>query len=145
MSPLAQRLEDIPQLVEHFLNLLKLHAGRRISGVEPQALEILCRHQWPGNVRELKNVIERAVVLGIDSTIGIEDLSLSPLGLQPAQKASSTSIPQLAFQPISIAELEQQHIGKMLEYAEGNKSKAAQLLGIERSTLDRKLKKYASD
>jgi transcriptional regulator with GAF, ATPase, and Fis domain len=143
VPPLRQRLEDVPALVEHFLEVLKHHAGRRISGIEPEALERLCRHDWPGNVRELKNVLERAVVLGGSSTIAAEDLSLSPLSSQlgSGREALATS-PE--FTPIPIADLEQQHIMRMLEYVDGNKSRAAQLLGIERSTLDRKLKRYST-
>lgn len=142
VPPLRERLEDIPQLVEHFLEQLRHHAARRLNGVSPAALELLTRHAWPGNVRELRNVIERAVVLGSNSTIEPEDLSLSSLGASASQAAGDKG--GSSFRPIALAELEKEHILAMLEYANGNKTKASQLLGIERSTLDRKLKRYKS-
>lgn len=150
VPPLRERLEDVPELVEHFLGLLKHHASRRISGIEPEALELLSRYSWPGNVRELRNVIERAIVLGGGSTIAVEDLSLSPLSHsaalreadQPTNRSADASPGSRVFEPIPLAELERKHIEAVLEHVKGNKSKASQLLGIERSTLDRKLKRY---
>jgi Nif-specific regulatory protein len=144
VPPLRERLEDVQPLVEYFINQLRHHSSRRIDGIEPKALELLSRHLWPGNIRELKNVIERAVVLGNSATLRCEDFNLSFLGEHPSpppttiEPATSAS----TFQPVTLAELEQGHILAMLEYAEGNKSKASQLLGIERSTLDRKLKRF---
>ncbi len=149
IPPLRDRLEDVPELVEFFLQKLKLHANRKISGVEPRALEMLCRYRWPGNIRELRNVIERAVVLGASSTIHLDDLNLSPLAPPPSTAAERDKIaseaaqtPSSAFKPIPLEELERMHIFAMLDHVDGNKSKASQLLGIERSTLDRKLKRY---
>ncbi len=150
VPPLRQRPEDIPILVEYFIQSLKHHAGRRIVGIEPQALKLLCRYEWPGNVRELRNVIERAIVLGAKNTIDIEDLSLSPLSQSGAADDAGVVGPrgEVAavagageFEPISLAELERRHIASTLEFVGGNKSRAAQMLGIERSTLDRKLKR----
>ena len=139
VPPLRQRPEDIPELVEHFLNHLSPHAHRRLLGVEPDAMQQLLRHSWPGNVRELRNVLERAVVLGVHSTIGVEDLSLSAIGVS----SGGIHCHELnEFEPISLAELEKKHIMTMLDHVKGNKSRAAQLLGIERSTLDRKLKRF---
>jgi transcriptional regulator with GAF, ATPase, and Fis domain len=140
LPPLRQRRDDIPALVDHFLGLFRLHSNRRISGFEPKALELLARHNWPGNVRELRNVIERAVVLGSESTLSVEDLNLPVL---PQDQTAGGQSANEVFRPQTLEELEQSHILKMLEYAEGNKSKAAQLLGIERSTLDRKLKRFS--
>ncbi len=138
---LRQRLEDLPLLVEHFIQLLRHHADRRIDGITPQALELLSRHTWPGNVRELRNVIERAMVLGSSNVLDIEDFSLSSLGAAPIVPAA---VPFTAsgYQPITLDDMEKAHIFATLEYAEGNKTKASQILGIERSTLDRKLKRY---
>ncbi|MEZ6150287.1 MAG: sigma 54-interacting transcriptional regulator [Pirellulaceae bacterium] len=144
VPPLRSRLDDVPPLVEFFIEQLRPHAGRRLSGIEPDALELLARHTWPGNVRELRNVLERAIVLGNHATIGVEDLKLSTLG-QPAAGTDQGSLdnqPDSSFEPISLSELERRHILAMLEHCAGNKTKAAQKLGIERSTLDRKLKRY---
>ncbi|MEM7474177.1 MAG: sigma 54-interacting transcriptional regulator [Planctomycetota bacterium] len=139
VPPLRERKDDITLLVEHFVDQLKHHAGRRLDGIAPEALEMLTRHNWPGNIRELKNVIERAVVLGVSSVIQPEDLSLVSL-LEPEASESAQSTG--GFRPIPLAELEKEHIYAMLEHANGNKTKASQMLGIERSTLDRKLKRY---
>lgn len=139
LPPLRERPDDIPALVEHFVAMFRQHANRRIAGVDPKAMELLVRHRWPGNVRELRNVIERAIVLGADSTIVEEDLGFQPLPIAPSVAAGSTSS---TFQPLLLEEIERVHILGMLEYVQGNKSKAAQLLGIERSTLDRKLKRF---
>lgn len=139
IPPLRQRPEDIPDLVEHFLNSLRPHAHRKLMGVQPEAMELLVRHFWSGNVRELRNVIERAVVLGTGHTIGVEDLSLSPISVE-AGKPESPS--QTHFQPKTLEEIERIHVLATLEHVGGNKSRAAGLLGIERSTLDRKLKRY---
>ena len=144
VPPLRSRLDDVPPLVEFFLEQLRQHAGRRLSGIEPDALELLAHHSWPGNVRELRNVLERAIVLGNHSTIGVADLKLSVLGETSAGTAQGSTSPlaDSPFEPISLSELEQRHILAMLEHCGGNKTKAAQNLGIERSTLDRKLKRY---
>ncbi len=138
---LRQRLEDLPLLVEHFIQLLRHHADRRIDGVTPQALELLSRHTWPGNVRELRNVIERAMVLGASNVLDVEDFSLSSLGAAPIVPVSAPSV-TTGYLPITLDDLEKAHIFATLEYADGNKTKASQILGIERSTLDRKLKRY---
>ena len=141
IPPLRERVEDIPLLVEHFMAQLGSHAGRRLEGVAPKTLELLTRHQWPGNVRELRNTIERAIVLGGSSSIQPEDVSLSSLSNIETPKDTSQAV-QAGFQPVSLAELEKKHIYSMLEFTENNKTKASQLLGIERSTLDRKLKRF---
>ncbi len=140
VPPLRERLDDIPLLVEHFIEQMRHHAGRRLTGIAPAGLELLTRHSWPGNVRELRNVIERAIVLGGSSTIEPSDLNLSPLAADPKDAPAAASSSE--FQPVPLAELEQAHVMAMLHHTEGNKTRAAQLLGIERSTLDRKLKRY---
>ncbi|MEM8734876.1 MAG: sigma 54-interacting transcriptional regulator [Planctomycetota bacterium] len=140
VPPLRERKEDIQPLVHHFIAQLKHHAGRRLNGIAAGALERLGQHDWPGNIRELRNVIERAVVLGGEEEIVADDLSLVTLSTESPTASPTTGTS--AFSPISLAELEKKHIFAMLEHTEGNKTKAAQLLGIERSTLDRKLKRY---
>ncbi|RMF44921.1 MAG: FHA domain-containing protein [Planctomycetota bacterium] len=139
VPPLRHRPEDIAELAEYFLDQFRPHANRKISGISPAALQILTAHDWPGNVRELRNVIERAVVLGRDSEILPEDLNISSLRGDETTAGTSTAG---SFEPMPLAELERRHILAVLEHTQGNKSQAAQLLGIERSTLDRKLKRY---
>ncbi len=148
VPPLRERVTDIPILAEHFLDMFRQHAGRRLDGFSPDALQLLCRYSWPGNVRELRNVIERAVVLGLGSVIETEDVSLAPLApLIPtveSNPAAETSGPASGgvYRPISLEQLEKEHILATLEAFKNNKSRAAIVLGVERSTLDRKLKKY---
>ena len=149
VPPLRERLSDIPILAEHFLEMFRMHAGRRLDGFAPTTLELLTQYSWPGNVRELRNVIERAVVLGLGSVIEPEDVSLAPLApLVPAaltaQSANSAIAKSTAsaYRPISLEQLEKEHILATLDAYKNNKSRAAIVLGVERSTLDRKLKKY---
>ncbi|MBX3422827.1 MAG: sigma 54-interacting transcriptional regulator [Pirellulaceae bacterium] len=140
VPPLRDHLQDIPDLTLHFLKLYLPHANRRLVGIDPAALQRLLRHSWPGNIRELKNSIERAVVLGQGSTLTVDDLGL-------LEEGKSTTVSQLLtdVQPLgSLEDMERRHILAVLKQVGGSKSKAAQLLGIERSTLDRKLKRYSN-
>ncbi|GIW99172.1 MAG: sigma-54-dependent Fis family transcriptional regulator [Pirellulaceae bacterium] len=143
VPPLRQRKEDIEELAAYFIRKFAPHANRRLDGLAPKTLQILMAHDWPGNVRELRNVIERAVVLGTSNWISPDDLNISSL----RQEGTRTAVDDdgtCPFDPLPLSELERRHILATLQFVGGNKSKAAQLLGIERSTLDRKLKKYRS-
>ena len=103
----------------------------------------MLKYLWPGNVRELKNVIERAVVLCRGQEIGAEDLLLTKLAT-----AGDTEAPGLGaekFLPVSLDDIERRHIFNTLNHTGWNKSKTAAILGIERSTLDRKIRRYQLD
>ena len=137
---LRKRPEDIPILAEYFLEKFRSETGRKIHGFTPEAMDMLLNYRWPGNVRELKNVIERAVVLCRGREIGPDDLLLTKLAT-----AGDTSEPlprRGEFLPSSLADLERQHILATLQHTAWNKSKTAGILGIERSTLDRKIRRY---
>jgi len=137
---LRKRVEDIPELAGYFLRQYVSETGRRIEGFTEDAMQQLISYRWPGNVRELKNVIERAVVLCRGRMIDQGDLLLSKL---PTSGSTGEIIGGGAtFQPASLEEVEQQHIQAMLDHTAWNKSRAASLLGIERSTLDRKIRRY---
>ncbi len=137
---LRKRPEDIPELAQYFFHKYNLETGRRLRGFTPRAMEQMVRYRWPGNVRELKNVVERAIVLAAGDYIDQEDLMLSKL---PTTGDTGESPPQAAeFKPISLAEMERLHILATLKATSWNKSQTAQLLGIERSTLDRKIRRY---
>ncbi|HUY88067.1 MAG TPA: sigma 54-interacting transcriptional regulator [Pirellulales bacterium] len=137
---LRKRPEDIPELAHYFFHKYNLETGRRLRGFTPRAMEQMVRYRWPGNVRELKNVVERAIVLAAGDYIDQEDLMLSKL---PTTGDTSESMPPaVEFQPISLAEMERRHILATLKATSWNKSQTAQLLGIERSTLDRKIRRY---
>ncbi|MFK7769235.1 MAG: sigma 54-interacting transcriptional regulator [Mariniblastus sp.] len=141
VPPLRQRVEDIPELAEYFLQKYKAETGRRITGFSPQAEHQLKRYRWPGNVRELKNVVERAVVLARGDVIQLDELILTNLSTASESRFDMGTIVQ-EYQPQSLEAVEQFHIEATLRYTVWNKSKAAQILGVERSTLDRKIKKY---
>jgi transcriptional regulator with GAF, ATPase, and Fis domain len=144
VPPLRRRAEDIPVLAGHFLERFATETRRRIRGFTPEALAALEAHRWPGNIRELRNCIERAVVLTAGDMIELQDLVLSPL-TATGDSARAAAAPRGRFVPRSIAEVEREHIMATLEAVGGNKTKAAALLGIERSTLDRKFARWARD
>jgi Nif-specific regulatory protein len=137
---LRKRPEDIAELAEYFLQKFNRETGRKIRGFTPAATEQLTSYLWPGNVRELKNVIERAVVLCRGQEIDQDDLLLTKLST-----AGDTGKPLpsgLGFSPSSLADMERLHILSTLQHTGWNKSRAAGILGIERSTLDRKIQRY---
>lgn len=140
-SPLRERRDDISLLANAFLQKFVLKTGRVIKGFTEEAMQLLCDYSWPGNVRELQNTIERTVILCRNEVVRASDIQLSSLGSRmsaPAVEKSSSG----EYRELSMADVEQEHILKTLEFTGWNKSKSAQILGIERSTLDRKLKRY---
>jgi transcriptional regulator with GAF, ATPase, and Fis domain len=138
VPPLRDRISDVPILAEHFLKRFARETGRKIKGFTPAALEKLTACQWPGNVRELKNVIERAVALGTGSQIDASDIWLSELDAG----APVVGLAVMGYKPESLEDLEKRHILETLKHTDWNKSQTAAILGIERSTLDRKIKAY---
>ncbi len=139
---LRKRPEDIPELAEFFLRKFSDETGRNLQGFSPRAMEQLLRYRWPGNVRELKNVIERAVVLATGEYVDHEDLVLSTLKTAGDTEAGGQLPPSQDFEPTSLADMERDHILRTLNSTGWNKSRAAGILGIERSTLDRKIRRY---
>ncbi len=139
LPPLRRRSEDVPLLVEHFIEKYARDAGKRVRGVSPAAMDALKAHEWPGNVRELENVIHRSLLITDGPVIGIGDL---PPGLgegsaiAPAEPAPPISV------AMSLDELEKTAIEKALRRHGGNLSDVARQLGIGRSTLYRKLEQY---
>ncbi|GIW96081.1 MAG: sigma-54-dependent Fis family transcriptional regulator [Pirellulaceae bacterium] len=142
VPPLRKRPEDIQELAQYFLARFNAEMGRRLRGFTPDALAHLRNYRWPGNVRELKNAIERAVVLARGEWIDVDDLPLSHLATT-GDSSDALARPQSAgYVPLSLEEVEKRHILATLEATGWNKSRAAAILGIERSTLDRKLQRY---
>jgi len=137
---LRKRPEDIPQLAEYFFQRYSQETARKLRGFSPQAMEQLKRYRWPGNVREMKNVIERAIVLAEGDFVEQQDLMLSKLPTT-GDTTDMPSVP-MEFVPASLAEVERKHILATLQATGWNKSQTANLLGIERSTLDRKIQRY---
>ncbi|RIK77786.1 MAG: sigma-54-dependent Fis family transcriptional regulator [Planctomycetota bacterium] len=140
---LRKRPEDIPELAAHFLRKFNEETGRKLKGYTPRAMEELLRYRWPGNVREMKNVIERAVVLARGDFVDRDDLVLSRLTTAgDTEMGLERQEPKAGYQPASLADVEKAHILRTLAATAWNKSKTATILGIERSTLDRKIRRY---
>ncbi len=143
IPPLRKRPEDVLELAIHFLERFNAETGRRLKGFTPDAFERMRQYRWPGNVRELKNVVERAVVLSQHDYIDADDLVLSTLSTQGESGDSLSG--RAAYEPVSLADVERRHILATLKSTGWNKSRAAGILGIERSTLDRKIRRYKID
>jgi two-component system response regulator HydG len=132
--PLRSRRDDVPLLIDHFLGIYCGKNGRPRLGVTREALAKLVDYSWPGNVRELENVIERAAVLCRSETLGLADLP------EVVTRASTPASSSLIFEiGTPLAEVEQRMIRETLKRTEGDKSLAAQLLGISTRTIYRKL------
>jgi Nif-specific regulatory protein len=141
VPPLRERKADVPVLAEHFLQRFVRETGRKIRGFTPAALLKLQAHNWPGNVRELRNAIERAVALSLGPQLDAADIWLSALDLHDVPLLAPEP-PALTYQPQSLEMVEREHIQATLNHTDWNKSQAAKILGIERSTLDRKINTY---
>jgi transcriptional regulator with PAS, ATPase and Fis domain len=135
LPPLRQRREDIPLLVSHFLSKHAQRLGKPSVKIAPDALHVLVNYEWPGNVRELENVAERAVALCEGSIVETTDL---PEKLTQVK----VSTRDLEGYEMTLEALEEQHIKKVFQKTAGDKVKAAQILGINLSTLYRKLARY---
>jgi two-component system response regulator AtoC len=135
LPSLRERKEDIPLLATHFLQRFVEENHKNISHISPEAVEILTHYSWPGNVRELEHTIERAVILCIHPIILPEDL---PGKVVEEVKGTTFLLPE---KPLSLKELEKKYVLKVLEEVKGNKKKAAEILGIDRTTLYRLLGK----
>jgi len=133
---LIDRGDDLIQLVAHFARQFGERYGKRIDAVSDRALELLRNHQWVGNVRELRNVIERAAIVASDGTLRSEHLTDELRAEEPGVPERSTAaLPTLA-------EAEARHIARVLQHTGGQIGAAADILGIHRNTLTRKMKEY---
>jgi Nif-specific regulatory protein len=139
VPPLHERRSDVPLLADHFLKRFVRETGRKIRGFTPAALKKMEEYHWPGNVRELRNVVERAVALGLGPVLDAQDIWLSSLEVGGPVPAAEGSRP---YEPLPLDEVEKRHILRTLQHTDWNKSQAATILNIERSTLDRKIKLY---
>jgi Nif-specific regulatory protein len=180
VPPLREHPEDIPSIVQHFLDRFARKSRVRVKGLNREAIEMLKRHPWPGNVRELRNVIERAVILTDHEVLTPADITLSHIEpniqtphqpetrvanmpsrseiterpTEPGGHRSAPAVPVLtpidpnrvwldfAEEGATLDEIDKLYIHAVLEHCKWNKSNAARLLDIERTTLDRRLKRY---
>jgi DNA-binding NtrC family response regulator len=137
LPSLRDRISDIPLLAEHFLRQVCSESAKKVGSFSDEALAALQRFRWPGNVRELQNVIERAVLLGKNSVIGLEDLPAHLLAASPtAVEPSSTRTLKEALEAP-----ERQIISNVLEANQWNRHATAEALGINRTTLYKKMKR----
>ena len=135
MPTLAERASDIPMLCDHFVKEFAPRNGRTVTGIEPAAMALLQAYPWPGNVRELRNTIEKMVVLSRGELLTVQDVPANVRdGAETAARTSPEPVPTE-----SLAQAEKRKILAALDAAGGNRSRAADALGISRRTLHRKL------
>jgi len=131
VPPLRERREDIPLLVDHFVQKYKREFGKAVRGISPGALPVLLDYDWPGNVRELENIIERSVALATGPVISLRDL---PMDLALPDTGARREEPGLSLKEAR-ERFERQFILRVLESVDWNQSQAARLLGLHRNTL----------
>lgn len=129
VPPLRERKSDIPLLVEKFLRKYGVEYKDRLLRISPEALKVLERYHWPGNIRELENIVQRAIIMS-DGLIDVKDL--------PDFLKFQIDFPQTGF--LTLREMEKEYVKRVLAHTEGNKTKAAEILQIDRKTLRDKLK-----
>ncbi len=136
IAPLRERKEDIPELVNLFIKRFSADSAKSVTGIAPEALQMLLAYHWPGNVRELQNVIERACALATGSVLETSDIRLD--SLRPKADAATDN-----FLPpgMTLEQWEDEMIREALRRANGNKSQAARLLGLSRNALRYRLSK----
>jgi DNA-binding NtrC family response regulator len=135
LPPLRKRRADIALLAEHFLRRLSRSSSHKNIGLSPEALALLTRYDWPGNVRELKNVLERAVLMGNEPIVRPDHLSIEP-STPPAMASGSVQV------GLSVKAMERRLIMQTLNEVKGNRTRAAEMLGISIRTLRNKLHEY---
>ncbi len=137
IQPLRERREDIPHLIEHFMQLFSSEHGLPPKALTAEAMQRLMAYNWPGNVRELKNLVERLMIMTTSDGIGVGDIPPGVAGdaaVPPAEGGEIASLKDAR------QEFERRYIKEVLDRFEGNVSHAAKVLGIERSNLHRKLR-----
>ena len=133
MPPLRERREDIPALLQHFVSHFAAEYGRDVVGFDAASVRRLERYPWPGNVRELRNLVERHVVLADQPMMRLEGLP---------DDTGETAVAAVTDNLPTLAELEWRYIQQVLQHCDGNRGRAAALLGIDKSTLWSKLERY---
>lgn len=133
LPPLRERPEDIPALVEHLLRRINIRLKKHVQGIDKEALRVLTSARWRGNVRELENVLERAVLLAGDDFLGLEDL--------PPELTAQVHCPDISDNlREAVRKYEREHIRHVLAAVNGNREEAARRLGVNPSTLYRRIK-----
>jgi two-component system response regulator AtoC len=140
VPPLRERRDDIPLLIRHFIKRFSIRMERDVT-ISKEAEDVLLRYKWDGNVRELENVIERAITITEDDIIGLDDLPSEVFNNKEGHVDKTSIYPE----ELTLSEVERLHIENVLRATGGNKSRAARRLGIDYSTLLRKLKSMGID
>lgn len=139
VPPLRERREDVPLLIDHFVERFNRDFRKQVQGVSAEALQLLGGYTWPGNVRELKNVIERIVILEADDLIRVDHL---PSAIRYGRQADRSVPFLLPEEGVNLDELERSLLQQAMDRTEGNQSAAARLLGISRYALRYRLEKH---
>jgi len=139
IPPLRARLEDLPELTEHFLRMIAEETGDTQLTVSPSAMKKLTAHAWPGNVRELRNVLERATIMSAGDVITADDIILTDIPLSTAWRNGSVAMPTLREARLNF---ERDFIRHALEENGWNVTRTAEALNLERSHLHRKMKLF---
>jgi DNA-binding NtrC family response regulator len=140
LPDLRERREDIPLLIDHFLKRYAKEHHQEVRYFSNEAMRLLLGYDWPGNVRELQNAVEHALAIGIGPTLTIADLPPHISGM-----VGRMSVAEPVGEARTLAEVERRHILRTLEETGGNHARAAEILGIDRRTLYRKLEKYKGE
>jgi two-component system response regulator HydG len=141
LPPLRARGGDVLVMAQHFVDLHAARSAKSVTGIAPAAAERLLAYPWPGNVRELQNCIERAIALTRRHEIQVEDLPETVRSFKRSHVLIAASDPS---ELVPLAEVERRYVLRVVEAAGGNKSLAAQILGVTRKTLYRKLGEYVA-
>ena len=136
LPPLRERREDIPELIEYYLKKYSAKHGKRFLKISAAEETKMLSYGWPGNIRELENIIERSVALSDSNTEVLEEVMID------AHEAPAAAVPAGCSWDMSLEDMEKAHIEAVLAHVGGVKSKAAEVLGIDRSTLYEKIRKY---
>ena len=143
LPPLSSRVDDIPLLIEHFLEKFNARLEKNIKGVEPGVLAALMEYHWPGNIRELENLMERTILLTDSETLRADDLpTLGRAGSQQPAQDDLDSLDLKAYVRVHTVKLERNRIQRALDVEDGNVTRAARRLGISRKSLQMKMKDY---
>jgi len=142
LPPLRERMEDLPDLISFFIDKFNRVMSKHIAGIDKEALDFLRNYSFPGNIRELENIIERAFILSEENIIKVSDIGLTAVNLQNEKYSGSAGIKKKS---TKLREVEKQTILEALHKWEGNRTQAAEELGITRRTLFNKIKEYRLD
>ena len=142
MPPLRARGTDVLELAREFVKEFAARSGKKVEGLSKAAAEKLLEYSWPGNVRELRNAIERAVALTLFEKIAVEDLPERIRAYHSSRILADTNDPN---ELLPMHEVEKRYILHVLDSVGGNRTLAARILGFDRKTLYRKLRRYGVD